>query len=212
MRLFHPESPLMKAFAFVGDLFLLNLCFLLCALPVVTLGASAAALYSVTLKLVRGEEGPLARSFFAAFRQNFRKSTGAWLLLLLAGYLLWYGTEIIAAHPQDFPFVVSLAYGVIAVLLLFAGAWVFPLQASFENTVLGSFKNALILVFTHPLRAISVTALSWAPLALLLFAPYFAILASFFFFLFGFSGIALINSHIIRRILDGVTNKEGVSK
>lgn len=201
----------MKAFAFVGNLFLLNLCFLLASLPVLTLGASAAALYTVTLKMARNEEGPIVKEFFAAFRQNFRKSTAVWLLALLLGYFLWYGTEIMGAHPQDFPFAITLAYGIIAVLLLLATSWVFPLQARFENTVFGSLKNALILALSHPLTAILVTALTWAPAALLLFAPYFAILSSVFWFLFGFSGLALINSYFFRRIYDGISN-EGESE
>lgn len=204
MRLLNPESPLVRAFSYVGNLFLLNLLFLLCALPLVTIGASASALYTVTLKMVRDEEPPLVKGFFEAFRANFGKATGEWLILLLAGFLLWYGTEIMRGHPQDFPFFVTVAYAAIAVLLLLAAAWTFAVQASYENTVFRTIGNALALAVTHPLSALLATALTWAPVALLVFAPYFAILSSVFWFLFGFSGIALINSHLFRRCFESI--------
>ena len=59
---------------------------LLCSLPVLTIGASSTALYYVTVKCVRHERGSLTRSFFRCFRENFRQAT--LLLLLLVLYVL----------------------------------------------------------------------------------------------------------------------------
>ena len=48
----------------------LNILWLLCSLPILTIGASSTALYTVSIKVVRGEEGNITRQFFAAFRDN----------------------------------------------------------------------------------------------------------------------------------------------
>ena len=52
-RIFNMDN---KFFTFMGkaaDLILLNIIFLICCLPVVTIGASVTAMYYVTLKMVR---------------------------------------------------------------------------------------------------------------------------------------------------------------
>ena len=44
MKLFSPDSKFMRAMSTLGDLMLLNLVFLLCCIPVVTVGAAVTAL------------------------------------------------------------------------------------------------------------------------------------------------------------------------
>ena len=53
--------PIMETF---GNLFALNILFLLFCIPVITIGASFTAMYSYTLKMVRKEEGTLFKSFW----------------------------------------------------------------------------------------------------------------------------------------------------
>src|SRR5699024_12157957 len=50
----------------------LNLLWLICSIPIFTIGASTSALYSVTLKIARNEDVIIHRQFFKAFRENFR--------------------------------------------------------------------------------------------------------------------------------------------
>ena len=51
-NLFHYENPFIQFLVRVGDLMILNLLFLVCALPVVTLGASLTALHRVTQNML----------------------------------------------------------------------------------------------------------------------------------------------------------------
>ena len=48
-----------------------------CSLPVVTFGASSAALYTVLLRLLQGEDGHLTRRFFSAWRDNWKRAAAA---------------------------------------------------------------------------------------------------------------------------------------
>ena len=66
----------------------LNLLWILCSLPVFTIGASTTALYYVTLKMVQDEESNITAMFFRAFRENFRQATTLWLIMLGIGLLL----------------------------------------------------------------------------------------------------------------------------
>ena len=76
--LFSINSPLWEMTDKLVRFLWLSILWSICSIPVVTMGASTTALYSVTLKYVRGEEGYLTSSFFRAFRENFRQSTIVW--------------------------------------------------------------------------------------------------------------------------------------
>ena len=57
----------------------LNLLWFVCSLPIITVGASTTALYAVTLKIARNEEGNITTQFFWAFVRDFRQATTLWL-------------------------------------------------------------------------------------------------------------------------------------
>ena len=48
---FNPDSPMMRALGVVWDLIVLNLLFLVCCIPVVTIGPAITALHYVTTKM-----------------------------------------------------------------------------------------------------------------------------------------------------------------
>ena len=82
MKFFSLENPVWKFIGNLADFFILSCLWYLCSLPVVTAGAAASAVYYVTLKMSRDQEGELVRSFFKSFRQNLKPGC-----LLGVGYL-----------------------------------------------------------------------------------------------------------------------------
>lgn len=66
------DSWIMRILTRIFDLIILNLLFIICSLPVITIGTSLSALYSVTLKMVRNEEGYIVRGFFKAYKENLK--------------------------------------------------------------------------------------------------------------------------------------------
>ena len=71
---FNPDSPMMRALGVVWDLIVLNLLFLVCCIPVVTIGPAITALHYVTTKMAGEKDGtPVVGNFFKSFRANFRQ-------------------------------------------------------------------------------------------------------------------------------------------
>ena len=68
----------------------LNLLWLVCSLPIFTMGAATTALYYTCLKVIRGEEGYVGAAFFRSFRENFKQATVLWLMMLGAGLFLGF--------------------------------------------------------------------------------------------------------------------------
>ena len=88
--LFNYDNPVWSFIGKLGDLVLLNLLWVICCIPVFTAGAATTAVYYVTLKLVRDDDGSTIKSFFHSFTQNFKQATAIWLMILVAGGLLGF--------------------------------------------------------------------------------------------------------------------------
>ena len=122
-----------------GDLVWLNILVLVAALPVVTAGAAFAALFDVTIRFNRGDSPPVNRTFWAAFRANFKQASLLWLLVGPIGVAL--GASWVLLPVEE-----VLPLKALTTLIYMA---VFPyfffLQAKFENTVGATIKNALLI-------------------------------------------------------------------
>ncbi len=214
---FRPESPVMRAVGRVGDLVLLNLLFVFCSIPVVTIGASAAALYTSAFRIVRREDGKPAKTFFSAFANNFRQSLVLTIVFLALFAGLYANVRVTQANPDAFPFLLRAFANIFAVVVLFTASYAFALQAKFVNTLWGTLKNAFVLSMAHPFTSIAVCALTFFPLGLLLFATYYFLLTSIVFFLFWFSCSAVVCAYlfecIFRKILPpAASGGEGASR
>ena len=67
------DSGIMRVLSKICDIVCLNVLWLVCSLPIITIGASTTALYTVMLKLVKNEEGYIFKGFLHAFKLNLSK-------------------------------------------------------------------------------------------------------------------------------------------
>ena len=201
MKFFSYESKFSQLILALCQCCLLNLLWLICSLPVITIGASTTALYYVCIKIIRGEEQYVIPMFFRSFRENFRQATQLWLILLPIGVLLGvdgyvlYHLRSSSAVPMAVLWTLILAV-VIAVSIVYVIVllYVFPLLASVSNTNRAMLKNAF-LIGTHYLFA---TILVFA----VHFAMFFVVVAWFTpLIIFGEGLCALISAWLLNNIL-----------
>lgn len=124
IKFFNPENKFWIFVAKIADVCIMSMLWVLCSLPVITIGASTAAFYDFTLHQVRDEEGGIWKSFFTSFRANFKRATLAWLLELAAVALL--AADLFAAWSMylstGLPGLLFLSLGVCAALMLLSCA------------------------------------------------------------------------------------------
>ena len=85
MKFFRYDSGFWSAMERVFDWMLLNLLWLVTCLPIVTIGASTAALTDVSCRMAHGEESAV----FKAWAKHWKTATALWTLLIVAvGWLL----------------------------------------------------------------------------------------------------------------------------
>ena len=209
-QLFSYDSPVSQALFKFCWACCLGAVWLVCSLPVFTLGASTTALYAVTIKLVRDREGtsPL-RQFFAAFRSNFKQATILWLMLLTVGvflaldvYILSHLRSTTAGAPAvvwTLLFAVVLAASLIYVIILL---YTFPLLSYFENNSRAMVLNAFLVGVRYLFCTILMLALhavvAWVTINL--FTPLFA---------FGEGLCALGSSYLLSNVFYSLSGERG---
>lgn len=201
-NLFNMDNGFWRAMGKVADIIILNILFIICCIPIVTIGASYTALYTVMLKLVKNEESYIAKGFFKAFKANFKQATIIWLILLFAGIFLV--VDLYLTNFIEGTFMSVLHYIFIAFLFIYAAmfSYVFPILSKFDNTIKNTIKNSLLMSIAHFPWTIVVVAVTALPIVIILFVNMnfvFGVLLPFMIFA-GFAVLAFVKSHIFNRI------------
>lgn len=125
----------------------LNILWLVCSLPIVTIGASTTALFYVTLKMAEDRDDGLTRMFFKASRENFKPATKLWLILLAVGSFLAADGFVLRRMWSENIFWTLLTAVLIGAAVLYGIVllYAFPLLARFENTTFGILKTAFLV-------------------------------------------------------------------
>lgn len=200
MRFNWTDNVVMRALGKIGDMICLNVMWLICCIPIITIGASTTALYTVMLRMVKNEEGYIFRGFLKAFKSNFKQSTLIWLILLLLGIVWTVDFRVAGFMPGMAGIILSAIFLALGFILLSVMIYIFPLTARYENGIKATFKNALILTvaklpYTFLMVAIVVAAVFaslWSAFTLLFSLPLWLVI--------GVSLIAWVNSYILRRV------------
>lgn len=93
------DSPFFRAMSFIGDVFFLNLCWLLGCVPLVTVGASTSAAFSVAGKMAAKEPYRVFHDYGMAFKRDFGLATRTWLVFAVVGALIVADYAIGLANP-----------------------------------------------------------------------------------------------------------------
>lgn len=200
-NLFHYDNPVWRFIGKFFDVMVLNLLWVICSIPIVTVGASTTAVYYVTMKLVRDENDSVVKAFFRSFKENFKQATVIWLILLLSGALIGFDIYFFL-HIQTAQSAVRTV--MMALLFAFAILWVliflyaFPLQAKFYNPIRRTLFNGFFMSVRHILQSLVMLVTDAAIVVIALLVPMLFMLLV----LFGFPLLAFFNSYIFVWIFD----------
>ena len=201
MRFLSYDSKFGRLFLKLSYACCLNVLWLICCLPVVTIGAATTALYYTSFKIAKDEGSFITTMFFRSFRQNFKQATIIWMIMLVSGILLavdavlLYQLHLTTTGAAAVFWTLLLAV-IFACIILYAIvlAHIFPLLSIAANTTPNMFKNAF-LIGTHYLF---VTILVF----FVHYAMFFLVVNVFTpLIIFGEGLCAIISAHILLRIL-----------
>lgn len=207
-KLFDQNGWLFRFLCRTLDLVCLNFLFMLTCVPVVTIGASICAMYSVLLRAVKNEESYIFRSYLHAFRKNLRRGILLGILCFAVTGTLLVNIFYMAGKMGNYGSIWVFLCGICLVLFSLPAHYLFPLQARYENTLVELFRNAFFISIKYlffTVRLIGIRILpAMVTVCVILFAVEKVVWICTTMTLIGFSGIMFLSAFVYRRIFDDI--------
>ena len=206
MNFFNYESKPMQILMLLGDLMILNFLYLLCSLPIFTIGAAQAGLYTGLKTLLDPDDDTYCHSaFFKGFKTGFGKITIAYSIMLALILLTSYTAASVAFYDvngvKGAPVVLSIV--ALCICALFQTT-ICTFHSRFSCTLWQLFRNAWFMILAHPLRTVLSAALAWSPVILFLGSPRVFILMTPVVITLFFSFIYLFVNSLMKKPFEGI--------
>ena len=154
-KLFNVNNPFWQSMGTIFDLFILNLLWLVCCIPLVTIGPATTAMFYALIQRARGEDLSVQKDFFTSFKRNLKQGILLGVPLTLTGAFLAFDVVLCKRSGTGIYTFFMVFFAILFVFWLCTTLYVFPILAKFERT------NSQILVwaFTLALKNLSMTAM-----------------------------------------------------
>lgn len=176
-RFFSRENWIWSPFSWIADMVILSCLWVLCSVPLFTIGASTAALYDCAARCVRGGDEKMFARFFRTFRRELMQSIPSlllWCIVIIGGYtaISTYGNSVTVTGTST-----AITTGLLLLLTVVVGisAWVFPLLSRFTFHIVQLNITAIRLALLHLPRtmALGISTVLAGFLCLQFIAPLF---------------------------------------
>lgn len=197
------DNPFFEIMGRLGDIIIANILFIISCFPVITIGASIAAMYQTFQEMADGRGASAARTFFRAWKKYMRRSLPVWLVMLAAGALLLFDLLFLGRAGQNGPWsIVSIGIGCLLLLWEMIFAYIFPtLPESLEEGIRGKelFQRSLYLAASHFPVTVLMIVLNSIPAVCMAASVSVMALAVPVYMTVGFGVTGYINTWLLRR-------------
>lgn len=194
-----------KGVNLAGTAIMINVAFLLCCLPVVTIGPAICGMYSSLRYVVRGD------GWFNGFKEGIKKNfvrnalVSSVLLFMIVDMAINFNTALgFYLESSDYTPLVIYSVGLLPLLMVFSALWPLDVFIPYES---GSdwLKDCFKLLVKAPIQLIIVSALMLLPVALVLYIPDLGFMLALVFLaiyyaLMGFASILLLKTPLENRL------------
>lgn len=202
-NLFSFDNKFFEALGKISDIVILNFLFIISCIPIITIGASVTATYSVAMKMTKDEETYITKEFIRQFKENFKTSTIIWMIMLVIGTVLvfdFYMSRLVLDEVMSK--VLQFIFTMVSIVFVFTLTYVFPIIAKFENTIKNTMINsALISIQNLPYTILTIVINLSELLLILLFSNYWGHIL-FLYTALGYGLIIYTNSIFFNRVFD----------
>lgn len=207
-KLFDADSGFMRGLSRLTDLVLLNLLFLITSIPIVTIGASASALYSVFFRWHRQEESGYVKAYFHAFARDFKEATVLWLAFVVFMAISIFDVWFFFYQTEPLSYL-GVLFGFLGAMGLFTYSYAIILVSVFANSFAGTLKNALLMAVAYFPRTLVMALINLSPFLLVGLFPSLALQLGWLLVLLAFSGGAYLNSLLLKPVILPMIEKQG---
>lgn len=132
------------------DVMALGFLWILCSLPIITIGASSTALYYAMVKCIKKGDGYIVREFFYSFRINLIPGTILWVLVAASTFAMHLNIGILMKETDGKVGLFFICvYAIISIYLLAAACYIFPALSRFEMNAGWFVKIGIYMVVRY---------------------------------------------------------------
>ena len=184
----------------LGDIIIANLLFILCSIPLITIGPALTALYHCTLRSIKGNNPGTVKTFFRAFKESFRQSVLVWILFLVILAVLVLNIRFLLSQDSSASQMLVYLSMAVTAFAVIGFLYIFPVIAAFSNSLKNLLRNSYIFAFMHFPSTILIAVVTILPMYMTYQDLDLLPLYAFCWFFFGFGLTAEINSHLFYRM------------
>ncbi len=189
------ENSLYQFMLTFSNLVIVSVLWLFTSIPVVTAGASTAAMYYAIVKVIRKDTGTLYKEYFRAFKINFIQCLIAGILYSLYGIIMimdcyneWYGGNYYTLSSGIWFFVL--------VILMTLAAYLFPVISRFRYHFITILYLSVSMLVKNIVTSIKLLFLMLAGvIAIWIFPPVFVIVPGILFYTASFLLEPVLEKH-----------------
>ena len=156
MALFNMNSGFFKFINRLLDVLFLNFLWIICSLPIVTIGAATCAAFSISLKMVDDEEGYIGKALFKEFKKKFKQGTLMWMITAPCIYILYLLWQLVI-KSEDINVIVIIGVIFLTAIAISINLYSYPLIARYENSLRNIIKNSFGICLQYFVKTIILT-------------------------------------------------------
>lgn len=198
-KIFGFSSKLMNIMNRAADLLLLNILFIVTSIPIITIGASVTALYSVMMKVCMDVEGYIIKDYFQTFKRQFMKASCLWGIFIGIAAVIGVDAYFYIFSARAVFFMRYLFY-ILLICFVFILSYSFVVLEQMKCTVGNVLKNAIVLSIRFLPYTLAIVLCNLLSIIIIMVFPRMLPYVILTGLIIGFSGTAYINSHFFNKI------------
>lgn len=199
---------MIKIFTKIKSLFVLNILWLVCSLPIITVGASTTAVFYVSMKHYRGEDTDVVKDFFKSFKQNLVQATSLWFIIAVVGAAVLFIFSKAFAMTGNFSRLAGVLAAVLVLMYVISIIYIFPILARYDNSIFMTVRLSIAVAAVN-FGTTTIIIVLWV---IVLLSVYFIPPVAAFWFIFGNILIADYTAKNCAEIFSSVNNKSDNDK
>lgn len=177
-----------------------NLLFVICSLPIFTIGASSCAMYAVLFRYLQGDEPDILRTFLKEFKNSFKQASLIWMGMLAAVVTLAFNYYLLYYMEGVWTEGIRIFLNFVLLMLVILWAYVYPAMSYYKNSTWGYLQFAIRAAIANLPTTAVVILIQAVPLLVILFLAQFLPAAVLLLLCCGFSLPAYLSGHLLLKI------------
>ncbi len=171
MDIFNYDGKIYKFLVKFWNMVWISVLWIVCSIPIVTMGAASTAAYYSMVKSVRSNEDRATRDFFKSFKQNFKQATIMTVIYLIVGVLFAFATYFYYNRSGSFNLGMRWFFYILILVYLCTVTYAFSWLSRFEMTTFHALTYPIAITLMHLRYSIGLIVF-WAALIIAAYWSY----------------------------------------